>query len=169
MELRDVYELWDRFDKSDIAELDVEIHGAHVSLKRPGALSLSNVASGVFAPVGSVAPQVAVSANSANTASDIKNNNNENKNISNIDKIYSQTTGTPVKAPLVGTFYKAPSPEEEPFVKVGQKVSKGDVIGIIEAMKLMNEVVATQDGIVAEILVEDGTMVEYDQTLIVLS
>ena len=76
--------------------------------------------------------------------------------------------GKTVKAPLVGTFYKAPSPEDKPFVEVGKEIHKGDVIGIIEAMKLMNEVTAAVDGVVKEILVADGDMVEYGQILITL-
>ena len=69
-------------------------------------------------------------------------------------------------APLVGTFYRAASPEKEPFVKVGQRVRKGDVVGIIEAMKLMNEVTADHDGIVKEIPAENGALVSFHQTLV---
>lgn len=71
-----------------------------------------------------------------------------------------------VKSPLVGTFYCAPSPDDEPFVKVGDSVKKGQVIGIIEAMKLMNEIECEFDGIVEEIMVNNGDMVEYGQTII---
>ena len=76
--------------------------------------------------------------------------------------------GTPVKAPLVGTFYCAPSPEDAPFVAVGQSVKKGDVVAIIEAMKLMNEITAPADGVVKSILAENGNMVEYGEVLMVL-
>ncbi len=71
-----------------------------------------------------------------------------------------------VKAPLVGIFYNAPGPGEPPFVRTGQKVKKGDPIGIIEAMKVMNEIVATKDGLVKTIFVKDKDYVEYDQPLI---
>lgn len=74
-----------------------------------------------------------------------------------------------ILAPLVGTFYRAASPEEEPFVKVGQRVRKGDVIGIIEAMKLMNEVTADADGIVREIPAENGALVGFHEVLVKLS
>ena len=70
-----------------------------------------------------------------------------------------------IKAPLVGTFYQAPGPDEQPYVKVGQQVKKGDVVGIIEAMKLMNEVVAPQDGIILSIDATDGNMVQYGQVI----
>ena len=74
--------------------------------------------------------------------------------------------GNQVKAPLVGTFYAAPSEGADPFVSVGDKVEKGQVIGIVEAMKLMNEVESEFAGTVAEILVENGEMVGYGQPLV---
>lgn len=77
-------------------------------------------------------------------------------------------SGDEIKAPLVGTFYVAPSEGAEPFVSVGDKVKKGQVIGIVEAMKLMNEVESEYDGTVAAILVENGEMVEYGQPLIIV-
>lgn len=76
--------------------------------------------------------------------------------------------GKQVKAPLVGTFYNAPSPEEEPFVKVGDSVRKGQVLGIIEAMKLMNEIESEYDGVIEEILAVNEQMVEYGQPLFVI-
>ena len=76
--------------------------------------------------------------------------------------------GHEVKSPMVGTVYLAPSPDSPPFVKVGQKVKKGDVICIIEAMKLMNEVEAEVDGEVVEILMENETMVEFGEVLVVV-
>lgn len=75
-------------------------------------------------------------------------------------------SGTWVKAPLVGTYYAAPSPESEPFVTVGKQVKKGDVLMIIESMKLMNEVLCEQEGTVAEILVQNGDAVEFDQPIL---
>lgn len=76
--------------------------------------------------------------------------------------------GKPVKSPFVGTFYRSPSPGSDAFVSVGQRVKKGDVLCIIEAMKLMNEIEAEFDGTVVEILADNGDPVEYDQTLFVL-
>lgn len=70
-----------------------------------------------------------------------------------------------VSAPLVGTFYNAPSPESEPFVRVGDRVSKGQVLGIVEAMKLMNEITSDYDGVVEKIFVENEDVVEYGQPL----
>jgi acetyl-CoA carboxylase, biotin carboxyl carrier protein len=73
-----------------------------------------------------------------------------------------------VKAPIVGTFYRAPSPDDDPFVEEGTKVDEGDVLCIIEAMKLMNEIECEASGTVKEILVEDAEPVEFDQPLFVL-
>ena len=70
-----------------------------------------------------------------------------------------------VKSPMVGIFYAAPSPDAEPFVKVGSKVNKGDTLCIIEAMKLMNDVVAEEDGEIVEICAENGALVEFGQIL----
>lgn len=81
----------------------------------------------------------------------------------------SQTEGHEITAPMVGTVYTAPSPDDPPFVKVGQQVKKGDVICIIEAMKLMNEVEAEVDGEVVEVLMENENMVEFGETLVVIS
>lgn len=70
-----------------------------------------------------------------------------------------------IKSPMVGVFYTSPSPESEPYVKVGTKIKKGDIICIIEAMKLLNEINSDQDGEIAEICVDNGQVVEYGQTL----
>ena len=70
-----------------------------------------------------------------------------------------------IKSPMVGILYAAPSPDAEPFVKVGSKVKKGDTLCIIEAMKLMNDVVAEEDGEIVEICAENGSLVEFGQTL----
>lgn len=73
-----------------------------------------------------------------------------------------------VKAELVGTFYRAPAPDADPFVEVGDTVSKGDVLCIIEAMKIMNEIESDASGVVKKILVEDAEPVEFDQPLFVI-
>lgn len=74
----------------------------------------------------------------------------------------------PIKSPIVGTFYRAPSPDADPFVEVGSKVKKGDVLCIIEAMKLMNEIESDIDGTVEKIMVENGQPVEYGQVLFLI-
>lgn len=77
-------------------------------------------------------------------------------------------SGNQVKAPLVGTYYSASAPDAEPFVQIGDTVKKGQTLGIIEAMKLMNEIESEYDGVVEDILVENGQMVEYGQVLFVI-
>lgn len=79
-----------------------------------------------------------------------------------------QQTGTPLTSPMVGTFYRAPSPGADPFVKVGDTVKKGQVVCIIEAMKLLNEVEADMDGTVKDVCVENGQPVEFGQSLFII-
>lgn len=73
--------------------------------------------------------------------------------------------GKPLTSPMVGTFYSAPSPDAKPFVEVGQAISQGDVVCIVEAMKLMNEIEAEVSGKIVEICVKDGQPVEFGQVL----
>ncbi|CAD2073741.1 acetyl-CoA carboxylase biotin carboxyl carrier protein subunit [Jeotgalicoccus coquinae] len=80
-------------------------------------------------------------------------------------EVQPEDEGLVVRAPMVGTFYKAPSPEADAYVKVGDKVSSTSVVCILEAMKLFNEIQADVSGEVTEILVDDGDMVEYNQPL----
>ena len=83
-------------------------------------------------------------------------------------KEIKRAEGNVVKSPLVGTFYSASSPDSAPFVKVGDTVKKGQVLGIVEAMKLMNEIESEFDGVVKEIQIENEQVVEYGQPLFVI-
>ena len=94
------------------------------------------------------------------TSTAIKNENTDNS--SNIN------SGTEITSPIIGTAYHAPEPGAKKFVEVGKKIKKGDTIMIVEAMKTMNHVPSTADGIVKEICVEDGHPVEFGQTIIIL-
>lgn len=76
--------------------------------------------------------------------------------------------GTRVESPSVGLFWRSPSPGAPPFVEVGQQVSAGDTVAIVEVMKLMNHVAAPVDGVVTAILVENGASVEYGQTIVIV-
>ena len=82
--------------------------------------------------------------------------------------VSQKPAGKSIKAPLVGTFYAAPSPDQPPFVQVGDTVKKGQVLGIVEAMKLMNEIESEYDGTVKAILVKNGDLVEFDQPMFVI-
>lgn len=83
-------------------------------------------------------------------------------------KEIKKAEGNVVKSPLVGTFYSASSPDSAPFVKVGDTIKKGQVLGIVEAMKLMNEIESEFDGVVKEIQIENEQVVEYGQPLFVI-
>jgi acetyl-CoA carboxylase biotin carboxyl carrier protein len=78
------------------------------------------------------------------------------------------TIGQSLTSPMVGTYYSAPSPTSKPFVTIGQHVKQGDTIGIVEAMKIMNQIEAEQSGTVLQILVKDGEAVEFGQPLIIV-
>ena len=91
---------------------------------------------------------------------------------SSTEKIHiddSNTSGNHIKSPIVGTFYRKPAPDKPPFVEVGDHIEKGQVVCIVEAMKMMNEIKSDFSGTIKSINVEDGTPVEFDQNLITVS
>lgn len=92
-------------------------------------------------------------------------NENTVEDLTDTDTTETNSSLNDVKAPLVGVFYAAPSPEEDAYVKVGDRVNKGDVLCAIEAMKMFNEIKAETAGTIAEICVDNGNVVEYGQTL----
>ena len=85
-----------------------------------------------------------------------------------IETKYKITTGTEVTSPIIGTAYHAPEPGAKKFIEIGKKIKKGDTIMIVEAMKTMNHVPSTADGVIKEICVEDGQPVEFGQTIVIL-
>ena len=99
------------------------------------------------------------------TASTSANISTRNENISEKANVKS---GTEIISPIIGTAYHAPEPGAKKFVEIGKKIKKGDTIMIVEAMKTMNHVPSTVDGVVKEICVEDGHPVEFGQTIIIL-
>lgn len=148
-EIRAIAQMMDEVGLTRIKfKSDGEDESSVLELERGGGACINNTISN-SAPTPAAAAQPAVAGDAPGTVTE-------------------KVDGTPVKAPMVGVFYAAPSPDEEPYVKVGDKVKKGDVLCIIEAMKLMNEITAEQDGEVTRICVEDGNLVEYGQTLFVL-
>ena len=87
---------------------------------------------------------------------------------SNDQDITSASSGSSIKSPIVGTFYRKPAPDKSPYVELGDHVNTGDVVCIVEAMKMMNEIKSEFTGIVTAISVEDGEPVEFDQSLIII-
>ena len=110
-----------------------------------------------------------ISENNLLKESQVSVNQDTNMNTSNLEiKDSQELKGNLVTSPIVGTFYRKPSPDKEPFIKVGDIVNKGDVLCIIEAMKMMNEIKSDFDGKISSIEVEDGQPVEFGQTIIVI-
>ena len=105
-----------------------------------------------------------ISINNQSIPSSIKTNNIEESS----QQIKKTNSGLEVTSPIIGTAYHAPEPGAKKFVEVGKKIKKGDTVMIVEAMKTMNHVPSTADGIVKEICVEDGQPVEFGQTIIIL-
>ena len=147
MDLRKLKKLIDLVQESGIAELEITEGEEKVKIVKGGSVS---VAHAVHAPPPAIAhaPPPAAAAPAAEAAPAVE--------------------GHVVKAPMVGTFYRSPSPDAKAFVEVGQQIKEGDVICIIEAMKLMNEIDADAAGKVKAILVENGQPVEYGQPLFIL-
>ncbi|MBI2002036.1 MAG: acetyl-CoA carboxylase biotin carboxyl carrier protein [candidate division NC10 bacterium] len=142
MDLKELKALLRLMEGNDVEELEVEEGGRRVRIRRRAAQAL--IPQAAMLPV----PQATVQAAGAPA---------------------QDTAGLiPVESPMVGTFYRAPAPGAEPYVKEGDIVQKGTTVCIIEAMKLMNEIEAEVKGRVARILVENGQPVEFGQTLFLL-
>ncbi|MDW8141417.1 MAG: acetyl-CoA carboxylase biotin carboxyl carrier protein [Candidatus Bipolaricaulota bacterium] len=145
MDAQEIRQLIEIFERSSLSELVLERGGARLTLKREGARTAASVHLPTAGTMVAPSPSAPAPAPSA-----------------------PPPDGYMIKAPLVGTFYRRPAPNEDPYVEVGDRVEKGDIVCIIEAMKVMNEIKTDQAGIVEKILVEDGKPVEYGQPLIVL-
>ena len=88
--------------------------------------------------------------------------------LSKNNEVVANESGSPIKSPIVGTFYRKPAPDKPPFVEIGSHVNAGDVVCIVEAMKMMNEIKSEFTGKVSAINIDDGEPVEFDQSLIVI-
>ena len=150
MDLRKLKKLIDLVQESGIAELEITEGEEKVKIVKGGVVSM--------APVPVAAMAAPVEARPAPVAAPAAGPEGE-----------AGQEGHVVKAPMVGTFYRSPSPDAKAFVEVGQAIKEGDTICIIEAMKLMNEIEADASGTVKAILVENGQPVEYGQPLFILA
>ena len=154
MDIRKIKKLIELVEESGITELEVQEEEGTVRISRaapavaPAAVQYA--AAPVVAPTPTAAPaQAPAAATSAPAASD-------------------ELSGHLVRSPMVGTFYRSPSPEAKAFVEVGQSVKVGDALCIVEAMKMMNRIEADKAGVVKAIVINDGDAVEFDEPLIVI-
>ena len=144
-------ELMDALASKKLGEVAIELEGVKIKIKAAApAPVIAAAPSAAAAPAASAAPAAAAAAETETAPAD------------------DLPAGTQVKSPLVGTFYSAPSPDEPPFVLVGQEVKEGDTLCIIEAMKVMNEIKAPCSGKVVRIMAQPGDLVEYNQLLCII-
>lgn len=153
MDLNYLKKLIKMLDASNLAELEIEEEGTKIRLSKPRPKIAANVSSIPSIPV----PVPAVT--STTVPESVKEETKPEPPKENLIEI---------KSPMVGTFYKAPSPDAEPYVKTGDTIKPGTVVCIIEAMKLMNEIESEISGKVVKILAENGQAVEYDQPLFLI-
>ena len=142
MDIRKVKKLIELLEESDVAEIEIHEGEESVRISRNGSMPPTMVA----APVAA-APAAAAQGEPASP---------------------KEPEGHIIRSPMVGTFYRAPSPGAKPFVVEGQSVSNGETLCIIEAMKILNQIETDQNGKVLEILVENGQPVEYNEPLFVI-
>jgi acetyl-CoA carboxylase biotin carboxyl carrier protein len=155
-------DLMKRLEGSTVSKVTVELDDAKIEVER-GMAVVTAPDNGAAAPAPVLSGAVAHGAVSGpGIAPGARNASGSFMAIGAVDN------RIPVLAPLVGTFYAAPSPGAKDFVEVGSTVSAGDTVCIVEAMKLMNEVAASEGGVVAEIVVENGERVEFEQVLMYL-
>ncbi len=152
MDIRKIKKLIELVEESGIAELEISEGEESVRISRngvPAPMAPMQYAAAP-APVAAAPAPVAEAAPAAAPAAP------------------AVPAGHQVLSPMVGTFYRSPSPEAKSFIEVGQSVSAGDTLCIVEAMKMMNQIEADKSGVVTAILVEDGQPVEFDQPLVVI-
>ncbi len=153
MDIRKVKKLIELLEESGVAE--IEIHEGEESVR------ISRATSGVAMPAAPVLHSVAPAPAAAPAAAVVENP-------APAEEAEEQIVGDVVKAPMVGIFYEAMAPGKPSFVELGQSVKKGDVLCIIEAMKIMNQIESEYSGVVSKIMVENGEPVEYGQPLFVI-
>ncbi len=156
MDLRKIKKLIEMLEESNLSELEIREGEETVRLSR-------HPTNGP-APVYAVAPPMMAATPSATAVAAPSSAPAASEASSPAPAVDGDT----IRSPMVGTFYAAPSPGADPFVKVGQSVSKGNTLGVIEAMKMFNPIEAERDGVVKAILAENGQPVEFDEPLFVI-
>tara|TARA_B100000941_G_scaffold149424_1_gene105925 strand:+ start:766 stop:1230 length:465 start_codon:yes stop_codon:yes gene_type:complete len=153
MDLRKIKKLMELLEESGIAEIEVKEGEESIKLTKPGA--------------NTQIPQQIVSTPVANLSEQPIKQQDVDKKDDNQNEI-DQIDGEVITSPMVGTFYRAASPDSKPFVEKGQKVKKGETLCILEAMKMMNQVNAEIGGTIIDIMVDDAEPVEFGQPLFVI-
>lgn len=147
MDIRKIKKLIELIEDSDVEQLEIKEGEESIKITRR---SLQSTAA---APLPTLAPAPSTSTVAAPV----------------LNEEQSTTALPSINSPMVGIFYRSPSPEAAPFIQIGQQVKTGDVLCIVEAMKMMNQIEADRDGTISEVLVENGAPVEFDQPLFSIS
>jgi acetyl-CoA carboxylase biotin carboxyl carrier protein len=150
MDIRKIKKLIELVEESGISELEITEGEESVRIHRGGSASAAPIQYAAPMPVAAAAPVAATAATPVEAAPT------------------DEPSGNIVRSPMVGTFYRSSSPDAKSFVEVGQKVSVGDTLCIVEAMKMMNQIEAEVAGVVKQIMVENQEPVEFDQPLFVI-
>ncbi len=152
MDIRKVKKLIELLEESDVAEIEIHEGEESVRISRNSSLPAAMAMPAIMPQVSAAAP-VAPAATAPPAAA---------------EESAPELVGHAVRSPMVGTFYRSPSPGSKPFVEVGQQVSAGDTLCIIEAMKILNQIESDKTGTVKQILVENGEPVEYNEPLFII-
>ncbi|MCR6652152.1 MAG: acetyl-CoA carboxylase biotin carboxyl carrier protein [Cellvibrionaceae bacterium] len=150
MDIRKIKKLIEMLEESNLAELEIKEGEGSVRISRTPSGVYVQPSAPAYMPMPQAAPAPAAAAAPEASAAQVP-------------------AGHAVKSPMVGTFYRSPSPGNPAFVEVGSQVKAGDPVCIIEAMKMMNQIQADKSGVVSAILVGDGEPVEFDQPLVIIS
>ncbi|MGH1487612.1 MAG: acetyl-CoA carboxylase biotin carboxyl carrier protein [Cellvibrionaceae bacterium] len=157
MDIRKVKKLIELLEESDIGEIEIKEGEESVRISR-GSQTSAPIMQPQYAPAPAhMAPPSAPAPTPAAPGNDPAGEKSES------------LSGHIIKSPMVGTFYRSPSPGSPSFIEVGKHVKAGDVICIVEAMKMMNQIEADKAGVIEAILVEDGEPVEFDQPLVTIT
>lgn len=142
MDQKEIFEFISRFEESSLTVMEIEEDSFKLKLEKPG-------------------PQTVAVAPIANTVQPVQ----QTQSTQAVPQAPVDSGFEKVKSPIVGVFYQSPSPEEPAFVSLGQKVSKGQILCLVEAMKMMNELKSPVDGVIKAVYGTDGQLVEFDQVL----
>ena len=159
MDIRKVKKLIELLEQSSIGEIEIKEGEETVRISRASQLSVTTPASPsqtMPSPASNHSQHLAPEPSSATTEEPSQ-------------QAKKEYDGEVVKAPMVGTFYRSPAPDQAPFIEIGSSVNKGDALCILEAMKMMNHIEAPCSGSISQILIQDGDPVEFDQPLVVIN